>query len=273
MPVGYDALMRIMEADKVEVEPGDVLCLRTGFDRALLGHYADADAAFDPHRCSGLDGFDERLQRWVADSGVAALVSDNEAVEFMPDFVKAGCPRRPRPAPPPLPVQARHPAGRAVFAQRSGRLAPRGRAEPVPVYGPAAAVAGGGGVSGDGGGDGLRSGKRVALHLTNWRIVRPIGDGVEIESIRHKGLRRFFETGNAKGLVGDAGRLRKMLAFIDASGSLEELMLPPNFGLHELTGDRKGQWAMTVTRNWRMTFALNEEGALIDMDLEDYHGA
>jgi toxin HigB-1 len=96
---------------------------------------------------------------------------------------------------------------------------------------------------------------------------------VEIESIRHKGLRRFFETGSARGPVGDAGRLRKMLAFIDAAESLEELMLPPNFGLHELTGDRKGVWSMTVTRNWRMTFGLNEDGALVETDLEDYHGA
>lgn len=96
---------------------------------------------------------------------------------------------------------------------------------------------------------------------------------MEIESIRHKGLRRFFEAGSAKGLVGDAGRLRKMLAFIDAAESFEELSVPPNFGLHELTGDRKGSWSMTVTRNWRMTFGLNDEGALIDMDLEDYHGA
>jgi toxin HigB-1 len=96
---------------------------------------------------------------------------------------------------------------------------------------------------------------------------------VDIESIRHKGLRRYFETGNAKGLVGEAGRLRKMLAFIDAAESLQELLLPPNFGLHELVGDRRGTWAMTVTRNWRMTFALSEDGALIDMDLEDYHGA
>jgi proteic killer suppression protein len=95
---------------------------------------------------------------------------------------------------------------------------------------------------------------------------------VEIESIRHKGLRRFFETGNAKGLVGDVGRLRKMLAFIDAAESFDELGLPPNFGLHELTGDRRGTWSMTVTRNWRMTFGLNGDGALIDMDLEDYHG-
>jgi proteic killer suppression protein len=95
---------------------------------------------------------------------------------------------------------------------------------------------------------------------------------VEIESIRHKGLRRFFETGNAKGLVGDVGRLRRMLAYIDAAESLDELMLPPNFGLHALSGDRSGVWAMTVTRNWRLTFALNETGAMIDMDLEDYHG-
>lgn len=96
---------------------------------------------------------------------------------------------------------------------------------------------------------------------------------MEIESIRHKSLRRFFETGNPKGLVGDAGRLRKMLAFIDAAEGMDELFVPPNFGLHELAGNRKGTWSMTVTRNWRLTFNLNEEGALIDMDMEDYHGA
>ena len=96
---------------------------------------------------------------------------------------------------------------------------------------------------------------------------------MEIESIAHKGLRRYFETGNAKGLVGDEARIRKMLAFIDAAASLEELSVPPNFGLHPLTGDRAGTWAMTVTRNWRLTFGINAAGALIDMDLEDYHGA
>lgn len=64
-----------------------------------------------------------------------------------------------------------------------------------------------------------------------------------------------------------------MLAFIDAVEGLQELSAPPNFGLHELVGDRKGTWTMLVTRNWRMTFAVNEDGALIDMDLEDYHGA
>lgn len=64
-----------------------------------------------------------------------------------------------------------------------------------------------------------------------------------------------------------------MLAYIDAAASLEELGLPPNYGLHELAGSRKGEWSMTVTRNWRLTFGIDSEGALIGMDLEDYHGA
>lgn len=95
---------------------------------------------------------------------------------------------------------------------------------------------------------------------------------MQIDSISHKGLRRFFETGNAKGLVGNVGRLQKMLVFINAAASLEELSVPPNYNLHALTGDRAGVWSMTVTRNWRLTFKVNAEGAIEDMDLEDYHG-
>lgn len=46
--------------------------------------------------------------------------------------------------------------------------------------------------------------------------------------------------------------------------------MPPNYG-HQLTGDRKGEWSLTVTKNWRMTFRLNEAGAIEDMDVGDYH--
>lgn len=83
--VGYDALMRILDADKVDVGTGDVMCLRTGFDRALLARYDDPAAPFDQQRCAGLDGADERLQQWIESSGVVALVSDNEAVELLPN--------------------------------------------------------------------------------------------------------------------------------------------------------------------------------------------
>ena len=94
---------------------------------------------------------------------------------------------------------------------------------------------------------------------------------MDIDSISHKGLRRFFETGNAKGLVGDAARIRKMLAYIDAAGSFDELALPPNYGLHELVGDKAGRWAMTLTKNWRLTFIKIDETTIADLDLEDYH--
>jgi toxin HigB-1 len=95
---------------------------------------------------------------------------------------------------------------------------------------------------------------------------------MEIESIRHKALRNFVELGNAKGLDARVTeRLRNMIAFLSMASSVEELHIPPNFGFHVLKGDRLGTMAMTVTRNWRLTFSLNDEGQIINMNLEDYH--
>ena len=95
---------------------------------------------------------------------------------------------------------------------------------------------------------------------------------MQIDSIRHKALRRFAETGLRQGLpAGSVDRLRNMLAYIDAIAAAEELRVPPNFGAHKLTGDRKGEWALFVTKNWRMTFRVNTAGGIEDMDLEDYH--
>ena len=95
---------------------------------------------------------------------------------------------------------------------------------------------------------------------------------MQIESIRHKALRRFAETGQPKGLPsGSVDRLRRMLTYLDAIESSEELRTPPNYGAHQLTGDRKSEWSLTVTKNWRMTFRINDAGAIEDLDLEDYH--
>lgn len=62
-----------------------------------------------------------------------------------------------------------------------------------------------------------------------------------------------------------------MIAFLVAAAHLDELATPPNFGFHPLTGDRKGSYAMTVTKNWRLTFALSVDHRVTDLDLEDYH--
>jgi len=95
---------------------------------------------------------------------------------------------------------------------------------------------------------------------------------MEIESIRHKALRHFAETGNSKGLPSNlTGRLRAMLAYLSVIGSPEELRIPPNYGAHRLTGDLDGIWSLTVTKNWRMTFRINRALGIEDLDLEDYH--
>ncbi len=95
---------------------------------------------------------------------------------------------------------------------------------------------------------------------------------MQIESIRHKALRSFVETGKPRGLNANvAERLLRMIAYLMAIESVEELKMPPNWGAHLLTGDRAGTWSLTATKNWRMTFRVTEEGMIADMDLEDYH--
>lgn len=84
--VGYEALMRLMQAQHVEVEPGDFLCLYTGFADLVLEMNKRPDPRVLHHSCAGLDGRDERLQRFIADSGLVALCADNAAVESTADM-------------------------------------------------------------------------------------------------------------------------------------------------------------------------------------------
>ena len=82
--VSYDDLMRVMEADKVEVEEGDMVCLHTGFADVVLGMNRQPDKETLHNSCCVLDGRDKRLLNWVTDSGLSALIADNYAVEAYP---------------------------------------------------------------------------------------------------------------------------------------------------------------------------------------------
>ena len=82
--VGYDDLMEVMRQDGVQVERGDFVLLRTGFDRALLAMNKTPDPKELLGTTSALDGRDDRLQQWVTDSGLVALISDNYGVESTP---------------------------------------------------------------------------------------------------------------------------------------------------------------------------------------------
>lgn len=81
--VGYDTLMRILEADGIEVEAGDMVCLHTGFADTLLAMNRSPDVARLHETGSGLDGWDARLLNWIVDVRLACLVADNPAVELV----------------------------------------------------------------------------------------------------------------------------------------------------------------------------------------------
>jgi kynurenine formamidase len=82
--VGYERLMRIIEADRVRIERGDMLLLHTGFAQVVLEMEREPDAEVLHHSCAVLDGRDRRLLQWISDSGIAALCADNYAVEAYP---------------------------------------------------------------------------------------------------------------------------------------------------------------------------------------------
>lgn len=87
--VGYDDFMYLLDEQHVEVEAGDILCLWTGLDQMILRMEGNPDDSINK-ACAVLDGFDERLLQWIIDSGVAAIASDNLAVEAVGKKVPKG---------------------------------------------------------------------------------------------------------------------------------------------------------------------------------------
>ena len=96
---------------------------------------------------------------------------------------------------------------------------------------------------------------------------------MKIRNFAHKGLKRLYTEDSAKGVPPDTvDKLRKMLAFLDDMEDPEELRSLPAWKVHTLTGDRRGTWSLSVTRNRRMTFRIDiTEREIYDVNLEDYH--
>lgn len=82
--VGYDDLMRVCESDGVVIERGDMVCLHTGLTHALLLLEKNPDKETLENSHPVLDSRDGRLLRWIDDSGMAALIADNFAIEGVP---------------------------------------------------------------------------------------------------------------------------------------------------------------------------------------------
>lgn len=90
-----------------------------------------------------------------------------------------------------------------------------------------------------------------------------------IKSIRHKGLVEVFERGTSKRL--DSRFHEKIAVILDR---LDQVQKPEDLiglaGFHPLKGERLGEFAMDVTRNWRITFRFDGLD-VTDVNYEDYH--
>jgi len=88
---------------------------------------------------------------------------------------------------------------------------------------------------------------------------------MRIRNVLHKGLRRLIEHDDASGM-------RRIISFLQDMEKQDELRTVPSWKAHQLTGDRKGTWSLFVTKNWRLTFRIDQtEVEIIDLDYEDYH--
>jgi proteic killer suppression protein len=91
-----------------------------------------------------------------------------------------------------------------------------------------------------------------------------------IQSFKSKPLKLLFEKGDNSKIRKDL--LRKIENIVSRLNAAKEIrdMNAPGFNLHELKGERKETWSVTVKANWRITFCFIEEDAF-DVNLEDYH--
>jgi len=91
-----------------------------------------------------------------------------------------------------------------------------------------------------------------------------------IRSFRHKGLKIFWEKGETKKLPAErVGRIERMLDRLNIAAAPNDMDLP-SYHFHELKGDRKCTYAVTVSGNWRLTFRW-DDGDATDVNFEDYH--
>jgi toxin HigB-1 len=91
-----------------------------------------------------------------------------------------------------------------------------------------------------------------------------------IKSFRHKGLERFFLTGNLKGIIPEHSiKLQRILTQLNIAKEIND-MNAPEYRLHPLKGNMIGLWSITVKNNWRLTLKFENGDAYI-LDYQDYH--
>ncbi|MEE9157956.1 MAG: type II toxin-antitoxin system RelE/ParE family toxin [Gammaproteobacteria bacterium] len=92
-----------------------------------------------------------------------------------------------------------------------------------------------------------------------------------IRRFRHKGLRRLYEDDDPSGLPTQwVKKIKAILATLEFADDLSQVATLPGWKLHALRGTRKGEYSVTVTGNWRITFRV-ADNIITELNFEDYH--
>ena len=93
-----------------------------------------------------------------------------------------------------------------------------------------------------------------------------------ITSFRHKGLQQFWDKGIGSKLPADQrGKIRLILDTLNDVSMLPQDLFPfRNWRVHQMSGNYKGYWSITVKENWRIIFKSDEKN-VSDLDYLDYH--
>jgi toxin HigB-1 len=126
-----------------------------------------------------------------------------------------------------------------------------------------------------------RPSPRAVTHRDTRLVKRHLTDNghaaydhaMKIRNVLHRGLRRFIARDDASGLPpAVVERVRTIVTFLQEMEDPGELRDVPGWRVHRLTGDRRGTWSLTVTRNWRLTFRIDRTAKeIFDLNYEDYH--
>ncbi len=97
--------------------------------------------------------------------------------------------------------------------------------------------------------------------------------GMIVRSIRHRGVRQLYENNSSRLLKQDlVERVRGILAALAMAETMEGFVreAAPGWRVHRLSGERRNEWSVSVSGNWRITFE-ERDGAIERLNLEDYH--
>lgn len=91
-----------------------------------------------------------------------------------------------------------------------------------------------------------------------------------IENFKDRGLKRLYERGDRSKIRADlVDKVERVLARLDQALVIDDMNLP-GYRLHELKGDLKGFWSVSLSGNWRIIFRF-ESGKAYDVEMIDYH--